>query len=123
MIEKIIIDYLTEAVAPAYGEEPANDNTPDEYITVEKIGSGYVPGSAGLIDTATVAVKSNAPTLAAAAALNERVKEAMDAITVLPVISRAALNGDYTYTDTARKQRRYQAVFDLIYYNEEEPNE
>ena len=117
MIEKIIIDYLTTAVAPAYGEEPADDDHPDEYITVEKTGSSRVGGSAGLIDMATVAIKSNAPTLAAAADLNERVKKAMDAITSLPDVSRSELNGDYPYTDTARKQRRYQAVYDLVYYN------
>ena len=116
MIEEIVIDYLAQTVAPAYGEEPA-DNFPDEYIVVEKTGSGRVDGTAGLIDMATVAIKSTAPTLAAAAALNERVKKAMDAITSLPDISRSQLSGDYPYTNTAKKQRRYQAVYDLVYYN------
>ena len=115
MIEKIIIDYLTRTVIKAYAEEPADP--PAEYIVVEKTGSGRVAGSAGLIDTATVAIQSNAPSLAAAAALNERVKTAMDDIISRPDICRAELNGDYPYTDTARKQRRYQAVYDLVYYN------
>lgn len=115
MIETIVIDYLTREVCAAYAEVPADP--PDKYIVVEKTGSGRIDGSAGLIDTATLAIQSNARTLADAAALNEQVKKAMDAITALPNISRAVLNGDYPYTDTANKQRRYQAVYDLVYYN------
>lgn len=114
-IEQFVIGYLGREVCPAYGEVPPDP--PDEYVVVEKTGSGRRPGSAGLIDAATVAIQSNAPTMAAASALNERVKKAMDAITSLPEISRSELNGDYPYTDTARRQRRYQAVYDLVYYN------
>lgn len=115
MIEKTVIDYLTREVCPAYGEVPADP--PDEYITVEKTGSGRIDGSAGLIDAATLAIQSYAPTLAAAAALNERVKKAMDAIPATTGITRADLNGDYPYSDTANRRRRYQAVYDLVYYN------
>lgn len=115
MIEKTVIDYLTKEVCPAYAEVPPNP--PEEYVTVEKTGSSRLDGSAGLIDSATLALQSYAPTLAAAAALNERVKAAMDAIPATTGVTRAALNGDYPYTDTANKRRRYQAVYDLVYYN------
>lgn len=115
MIEKTIIDYLAQEVVQAYGEEP--ENPPAQYLVIEKTGSGTLEGSAGLIPTATVAVKSNAETLAAAGALNEQVKAAMAAIANLPTVVKCTLNSDYPYTNTATKRRRYQAVFDLVYYS------
>lgn len=115
MIEKTIINYLTREVCPAYGEVPPAP--PAEFIVVEKTGSGRVPGTAGLIDMATVAIQSYAPTLAAAAELNARVKTAMAAIVATSTVTSAVINGDYPYTDTANKRRRYQAVYDLVYYD------
>ena len=115
MIEQTVIDYLSREACTAYGEEPTDP--PEQFLVVEKTGSGTLEGSAGLIPTATLAVKSNAPTLAAAAALNEQVKAAMADIITLPTVTRCALNSDYPYTNTATKRRRYQAVFDLVYYS------
>lgn len=114
-IEKFIIGYLSREVCPAYGEVPPDP--PDEFIVVEKTGSGPVEGSAGVIPSGTVALQSYAPTLAAAADLNERVKTAMAAIVATSTVTSAVLNGDYPYTDTATKRRRYQAVYDLVYYS------
>ena len=36
-----------------------------------------------------------------------------------PQISRVQLNSDYNFTDTAQKRYRYQAVYDLTFYDEE----
>lgn len=54
-----------------------------------------------------------------AARLNHTVKTAMrDAVTLDDVIS-CKLNSDYNYTDEETKRYRYQAVFDIRYYEKE----
>ena len=111
MIEPIIIEYLSEQLSvPVSGAVPANP--PDTFLTVEKTGSRR----SNRIDAATIVVQSWAPSIAQAAALNDRVKAAMEEIVRLDVISSCNLDTDYNYTDTTRKRCRYQAVFDVVYY-------
>ena len=114
MIEKTILDYLRECLpdVPVYMEVPAD--RPALFVVIEKTGSSRI----NHIDSATIAVQSYGATLYDAAALNERVKAAMlDAIT-LDSISRTALNSDYNYTDTTSHHYRYQAVFDVTFYDD-----
>ena len=40
----------------------------------------------------------------------------MKNMAALSGISRARLNSDYNFTDPAKKHYRYQAVFDLVYF-------
>lgn len=118
MIEKTILDYLTEYFTadgidvfmqmPETVENPGNR----KFILLEKTGSSR----ANHIFTATVAIQSYAPTLYEAAQLNEQVKAAMFNIITLDEITRIDLNSDYNFTDTETKQPRYQAVFDLSHY-------
>ena len=68
------------------------------------------------IDTATVTIQSYAESMFEAAMLNERVKLAMNEITMLSSVSKASLNSDYNFTDTAKKEYRYQAVYDITFY-------
>lgn len=111
MIEKIVYDYLSEALTvPVRLEVP--ENPPERFVLLEKTGSGVE----NQIYSATIAVQSWAETLFEAAALNEQVKAAMDEIVRLPEICRCQLNSDYNFTDTATKRYRYQAVFDLVHY-------
>ena len=115
MIEKVVYDYLTECeIAPVYSELPESAPNPggNAFIVIEKTGGGKT----NHIHTATFAVQSYAPTLYEAAQLNEEVKQAMFEIVELNEISRSALNSDYNFTDTSTKQHRYQAVFELTYY-------
>jgi hypothetical protein len=51
-----------------------------------------------------------------AAELNETVKDLMDDIVALDEIVRSEINTDYNYTDTTKKQYRYQAVYDITHY-------
>lgn len=53
-----------------------------------------------------------------AARLNERVKAAMDSAAELDAVSASRLNSDYNFTDTTTKRYRYQAVYDLVYFDE-----
>lgn len=111
MIEKILIDYLSNALSvPVYMERPVNP--PSEYVIIQKTGSS----KRNQICSAMVAFQSYANTLYAAATLNEAVKTAVEGSTELPEISRAKLNSDYNFTNSASKQYRYQAVFNITHY-------
>lgn len=115
MIEKIVLDYLSEKMdCKVYMEEP--EDKLDKYVLLEKTGSSETEGG---INTAVLAVQSYGSTLYEAAKLNYAVKAAMRDMIVLPQIVRCRLNSDYNYTDTQTKRYRYQAVFDIYYYYEE----
>lgn len=112
MIEKIVLDYLSERFTESvYMEEP--EAKPETYVLIEKTGSGKT----NHISSATLAVQSYAPSMYQAAALNERVKAAMENAITLDEIVKVTLNSDYNYTNTASKRYRYQAVFDVIFYD------
>lgn len=110
MIEKILLDYLNNTLSvSAYMEKPANP--PEKYVLLERTGGS----SENYIKSATFALQSYADSLFDAATLNEEVKAAMDNIVVLNEVMSAELNSDYNFTDTTKKQYRYQAVYDLFY--------
>ena len=111
MIEKIVLDHLNNVLdVPAYMEKP--ESPPERYVLIEKTGSG----TDNQIHSSTLAVQSYAATLYQAAELNESIKAAMNRLIELDEITRAKLNSDYNFTDTTKKQYRYQAVFDLTHY-------
>lgn len=113
MIEKIIYDYLKLALdVPVFMEIPENE--PTEFVVIEKTGSSRF----NLMDKATLAVQSYSNSLYKTAVLNEIVKSKMfDSISVDQITS-CKLNSDYNQTDTQFKRYRYQAVFDIAYYND-----
>ena len=111
MIEKTVIEYLSdELTVPVVAED--GKNPPQEYVKVEKTGSGQT----NHIKNAMLAIQSYGASLLEAAALNETVKEKMMLLAELPEIASCRLNTDYNFTDTATKRYRYQAVFDVYYY-------
>ena len=111
MIEKIVLDHLSTALAvPVCLEIP--ENPPNTFVLVEKTGSSR----ANQINRATLAVQSWAKTMMSAAELNEQVKTAMDELTIYDDVCVCRLNSDYNFTDTMTKHYRYQAVFDLVFY-------
>lgn len=110
MIEKNVLDYMNDVLeVPVYMEMP--ETQPEEFVLIEKIGSS----TENFINSATIALQSYAGSLYLAAALNEKVKEAMDNIIILDDIFKSQLNTDYNFTDTTKKKYRYQAVYDLVY--------
>ena len=110
MIEIIIKNYLAEKLSmPVVLEVPADP--PKSFILLEKTGSNREER----IDRA---IQSYAPSMYEAARLNERVKAAMDSAAELDAVSASRLNSDYNFTDTTTKRYRYQAVYDLVYFNE-----
>ena len=110
MIEKIILDYLNEKLdVDVYLERP--EKAPTRYVLLEKTGGSRE----NYINSATVVIQSYAESMYEAASLNETVKKAMDEIIMLPSVLSSKLNSDYNFTDTARKEYRYQAVYDLVF--------
>lgn len=110
MIETMIFDYLKSKLnVPVYMEVP--ENPPESFVVIQKTSSGRE----NYIDNAMMAIQSYAASLAAAAALNQCVKDCMDHAGAIKEISAAKLNSDYNYTDTATKRYRYQAVYDIFY--------
>lgn len=111
MIEKILIEYLSEyAHIPVFMEKP--DSPPESYVLVEKTGSNRQ----NKIETAMIAVQSYAGSMAKAAELNRQIKDLMLDCIVLDEIGGCSLNSDYNFTDTSTKEYRYQAVFNITYY-------
>ena len=111
MIEKKIREYLKKILdIPVYLEEP--ETIPDEYIIVEKVGSGV----RNYIQSAMIAVQSYSTSMSNTIDLNERVKTAMLEAITEPYITKVSLNSDYNFTDTETKRYRYQAMFDVTFY-------
>lgn len=115
MIEKRIIDYLSESLNISVYTEMPDTNT-GRFLVVEKTGSTRE----NLLDSATMVVQSYAESMYQAAALNMKVKAAMYDMIFNDDISDVRLNSDYNYTDTTTKRYRYQAVFVVTYYERNE---
>lgn len=111
LIEKIIQDYLNEALDdPALMEKPSPP--PDRYYLIERVGGGVQD----TICTAMLTVTSCAPTLYMTVEMHEAVKAAMMDADTLESITRVQLNTEYNDTDTATKHYGYTAVFEVTHY-------
>lgn len=110
MIEKKILDYLTEALGgvPVYMEVPKTP--PAVYVVIDKTGSA----EADRLRTATIAIQSIGSSLYDAACLSELVISSMKQAAIENVFG-IKLDSDYNFTDTETKEYRYQAVFDITY--------
>lgn len=113
MIEKIVLDFLLERLpVPAFAEEPPSP--PERFVLLEKTG-GYAEEG---LHYATLAVQSYGKTLWNVLQLNQAVKDAMEHLDELDSICRVELNNDYHFSDPTTRRRRYQAVFDILYYED-----
>lgn len=112
MIEVVILQALNERLpsgVAAYTEE--KDAEGELYVIMEKTGSQMV----NRVSHATFAVQSYAGTLYEAAELNEKVREIMDSLPLQDSISKVTLQSDYSYTDTEKKNYRYQGIYEVVY--------
>lgn len=111
MIEVILKNYMDSVLSvPVYMEKPTT--APAKYVLMEKTGSGR----SNQLDSSTFAFQSYADSLYEAALLNQKVKAAAGSLVALDEVASVRLNSDYNFTDTATKQYRYQAVFDIKHY-------
>lgn len=110
MIAKDLLDYLGEALPVGVYMESPEELT--NYILLDQTGSSRNDH----IITTTIAVQSYAPSLYEAMVLNESVKAAMEGFAQLANVARVELDTDYNFTNTATKQYRWQAVYNITHY-------
>lgn len=110
MIAKDLLDYLGEALSVGVYMESPEELT--NYVLLDQTGSSRNDH----IITTTIAVQSYAPSLYEAMVLNESVKAAMEGFAQLANVTRVELDTDYNFTNTATKQYRWQAVYNITHY-------
>lgn len=117
MIEKTILDYLTDTLdVPVLMELPEIPSAdfpafPEGMVIIERVG-GTVENR---LNRASIALQSYGLTLYDAATLDEEVRAAMDEITAHTDISGAHLASNYNFTDTRTGRYRYQCVYEIFY--------
>lgn len=111
-IEAVIIDYLKTALETEHVYAEVPESAPGEFYVTDKTGSSTEED----LCTSIVAIQSYGPTKNRVIELNEALKEAMDGINELDDICACHLSTDYNFSNIAKKQHRYQAVFDITHY-------
>ncbi len=114
-IEKIVRDFLGSRLScPVLLE---NTEKVPKRVLIEKTGGG-----GDYIFESTLAIQSYGASLYEASALNSEIaslllKDGVEPglLSVSGVIS-IELNSNYNYTDTSKKEYRYQAVYDVVHY-------
>lgn len=114
MIEILVRDWLEEHGITARLEMPEHYSG-GQFCVIEKTGSSYRQA----LDEDTLAVQSYGDSLYEAAALNRAVCAAMLELHESLAVCYCRKNSDYNFTDTERKRYRYQAVFDILHYEED----
>ena len=117
-----IEEYLIEKLGimldpiPVYAEVPESNPNPsnnhEEFYVLQKIGSSRT----NHILVSNIAIQSYAGCRLRTIQMNEILKEAVENLLQFNEISRVELNSDYDFTDTTKKQPRYQAVFVITHY-------
>lgn len=117
IIEKTIYDYLkTEITSPSfYMMRPEAVDPP--YYLIDKTGMSTVSGH---LIRSVFAVQSYGSTLFEAASMSKAVRDAMLNIIELDTISKCTCTGEYNFTNTANKMPRYQAVFEIYHFDEQD---
>lgn len=110
MILADLLEYLNDNLSvDAYAEAPTELT---DYVLIEQTGSSRTDH----IITTTVAIQSYAPSLYEAMLLNDEVKVKMEEFAALDQVTRVELSTDYNFTNTATKQYRWQAVYNITHY-------
>lgn len=112
MIKKLI-EYLTTYFSQEglfVGMEAPSELS--GYVLIDQTASS----TTNRITTTTVAVQSYGKSLVDALDLNESVKAAMFSFAGENEIASVRLETDYNFTNTATKQYRWQAVYQITHY-------
>ncbi len=110
MIETLLIDYLSNNLEVFVGMEAPEQTT--NYVIVDKTGSSRN----NHIITSSFAIQSYGASLYEAMELNDEVTRVMEGFRELNQITRVELETDYNFTNTATKQYRWQAVYNITHY-------
>lgn len=112
--EKLRAFIMDKADIECFFEEPELSFRPDKYYIVEKLGGS----ERNHLTTAQFAVQSYAPSMLEAMAMNHAVIEVLKGFSILDSVCRCARVSDYNFTDTQTHRYRYQAIFNVTYYEE-----
>ena len=114
-IEQLVRNTLeTVAAYPAFLEEPPAPR-PARYFLAARLGSG----EENHIARVRLAVQSYAPSMAGAMALNRSAHSIMKGtLAADPAVCRVSRVSDYDFTDTATARHRWQAVYEITYYDD-----
>lgn len=114
MIEETIYSYLdASASVPWYSMRPPA--VPEKYGLFEKTASQKTDH----VNYSTFAFQSYAPTLLEAAQISAELRQLIEDLpNTTTEVSKAQLNSEYNFTNTADKQPRYQAVFSIVHFEE-----
>ena len=110
MILKTLLDYLSETLSVGVYVEAPKELT--NYVLLEQIGSSET----NHIITTSFTIQSYAASMYEAMVLNDEVKQAMEGFVQLDQITRVECETDYSQTNAATKQYRWQAVYDITHY-------
>lgn len=110
MIAKTLLDYLDQTLDVPVAMEAPDQQT--DYVLIDQTGSSRT----NHIITTTFAIQSYGKSLYEAMLLNQMVEAAMDGFAELDEITRVELETDYNFTNTATKQYRWQAVYQITHY-------
>ena len=118
MIEERLIAYLADElddvpVLMEVPEIPSQDypEWPDALVIIERVGGRRHDR----LHESSFAFQSSGASLHDAAALDERVRRAMDDFPVLTNIGRAQLSSCYNHTDTRSGRYRYQSTYNIYH--------
>ena len=119
IIEEKIISHLINAAIDGIGDNVycgVPEYPPDAYILIERTAGSET----NYLRSCMIAVQSiSASSPLEAAQINEDVLDAMDTLAQETAnIYSCRLNSNYNFTNTATKEYRYQAVFDINYQKE-----
>ena len=112
MIEKIVLDYLSENIdVPVFMETPVH--VPQKYVLIEKVAGGIV----NHIRSANFIIQSySTKSLLEASGLNDDVQAVMDVMAAyIPNVSECSMIADTNFTDTRTKRYRYQCIYSIYY--------
>lgn len=107
IVLRILAARLPEQIYAEYPPDP-----PAAFFVLDKLADR----EARFVNTASFALQAYAPTKLAAARLIAGAREALDALLMLPEVSRMQPENEAPFPDTRTKAYRYQATFDVTYY-------
>lgn len=110
MILAQLIDYLNDHLDVFVGMEAPEQTT--GYVLIDQTGST----NKNHITTTTVTVQSYGASLYEAYTLNRTVQDVVFSFVEEPEVSSVKLETDYNFTNTATKQYRWQAVYQITHY-------
>ena len=111
MIEITVKNYLASKITdvPVLLEVP--ETFPAKLITLERIGGSV----SDHVRNASFAVQSWAESMYEAAALDERVRQAMDKMADGTKVGGCRMASNYNFTDERTKRYRYQCTYEIYY--------